>query len=132
MKIIEIKTPEECPYRRGWVDDPSCLYPESQRDIRRDFNRCNGFDSQCPLKDAEPNWISVEERLPEPGQFVLCTFPDVAQFWCDFVEGEQDGGGKPTWKRGYVVRQLVCDNGHRWVDEGVTHWMPLPQPPKGG
>ena len=60
-------------------------------------------------------WISVKDRLPESGKDVVL----IALRW-----GEVDIG----W----------CENG-RWgsefvneYDDGeVTHWMPLPQPPKG-
>lgn len=72
-----------------------------------------------------PQWISVEDRLPE-GKInpitqnfveVLCatTFGDVRVY----------GYGAPQkW-----------DEAHFWhgfgiMDEYVTHWMPLPEPPK--
>ena len=61
-------------------------------------------------------WISVRERLPQDGQKVIATF-------------RNDGGR--------VVDQARYANGefdfaswaYVWGDN-VTHWMPLPQPPK--
>ena len=76
-------------------------------------------------------WISVEEKLPERGVCVLAW----GDLWasvgmCFFGTGEEhwhychvDGDCKEvTW---------------RWHEDGstvrktnVTHWMPLPEPPK--
>lgn len=58
-------------------------------------------------------WISVEERLPEPGAEVLtyAKMPDVS--WADIsVAVYNPEIYQPGWKL-------------------VTHWMPLPEPPKG-
>jgi len=58
-------------------------------------------------------WISVEERLPEPGAEVLtyAKMPDVS--WADIsVAVYNPEIYQPGWKL-------------------VTHWMPLPAPPKG-
>lgn len=61
---------------------------------------------------AVPEWVSVKERMPEPDKEVLvCT---------------QSKNGSRNVDKGYVL-------GGRWVHRGtaeVTHWMPLPQPPK--
>ena len=58
-------------------------------------------------------WISVEERLPEPGAEVLtyAKMPDVS--WADIsVAVYNPEIYQPGWKF-------------------ITHWMPLPTPPKG-
>ena len=66
-------------------------------------------------------WISVNDRLPEPFTSVLAYVPseaplplvhesyfvDAPQVWVCIIE-------KQPWKQG-----------------AVTHWMPLPEPPKG-
>lgn len=60
-------------------------------------------------------WISVDERLPEPNKLVLC-------IW----EREDDG-----WNYGFARYQR--ENVWYVSNEGmprVTHWMPLPEPPK--
>ena len=81
--------------------------------IKQEANRlCNaGY-----RKQSEGEWISVEERLPEPKKWVLvftrhmnhpvvCFYEDVWYFLGGFFSKGQ-----------------------------VTHWMPLPEPPdmKGG
>lgn len=62
-------------------------------------------------------WISVEERLPDIDAEVLIYTDeglyDVAQY----------SGGERFWT---LERNPVC-----WVTaSGVTHWLPLPEPPK--
>ena len=51
-------------------------------------------------------WISVEDRLPDVGKFVLI-YSEINGVCLDYHDGATFG----------------------YYD--VTHWMPLPQPPKG-
>lgn len=70
------------------------------------------------------DWISVKEKLPENNQRVLA--------YC--------GKTKKYFVGNVMTRQF--SDGVRWRHEGakgamytvtskVTHWMPLPEPPKG-
>ena len=72
------------------------------------------------LLAAVPHWISVEERLPEINQSVL-----ICAFGRSVGEGTYRGhdGVHHVWKMDAVA-------GTYWDDE-ITHWMPLPAPPKG-
>lgn len=59
--------------------------------------------------DFIPCWVSVEERLPEnDGRYLVCNQPYKAQ-WVMIQEYWRDSG---------------------WSGSSVTHWMPLPEPPK--
>lgn len=58
-----------------------------------------------------PEWISVKERLPEPGKRVLYCYRG-------FV-GE-----------GYVTRQGEWERAGIWTRYYPSHWMPLPEPPE--
>ena len=58
------------------------------------------------VSEGQMEWISVEERLPE-SEFVLCT------------------DGK------YCFVNIIPDM-EDVLEDGVTHWMPLPEPPKEG
>ena len=58
-------------------------------------------------------WISVEERMPEKDVRVL-VYIKSSRSYTRFDTDRRDG-------RGFV----------RWFND-VTHWMPLPEAPKGG
>ena len=60
-------------------------------------------------------WISVDDRLPENGKegvLIALRWGEVDIGWC-----EDD-----RWRSEFV---------NEYEDGEVTHWMPIPQPPKG-
>lgn len=66
-------------------------------------------------------WISVKERLPEQNQRVLvCGVRGGVQI-CRYWENRDYGGG---------LQYMFFTNKQRPIT--VTHWMPLPEPPKEG
>lgn len=68
------------------------------------------------LREKVPQWISVEERRPEPGKRVLAT---------DGVfVGEAYRTSADTWRRYDGIAMRDC------LGSIVTHWMPLPSAPK--
>ena len=70
------------------------------------------------LREKVPQWISVEERRPEPGKRVLAT---------DGVfVGEAYRTSADTWRRYDGIAMRDC------LGSVVTHWMPLPEAPEGG
>ena len=70
------------------------------------------------LREKVPQWISVEERRPEPGKRVLAT---------DGVfVGEAYRTSADTWRRYDGIAMRDC------LGSVVTHWMPLPVAPEGG
>lgn len=109
-----------------------------------------------------PRWISVDERLPEEGEFVLIYVGEIQVarlekgisiadrnrmkkgVIADPIVGYSDFDKRPV-KRSDVFKR--CDeqgnnkvsyiwiaNGGpmQWFGQYATHWMPLPQPPKEG
>ena len=76
----------------------------------------NGYDKG--FTDATPKWISVKDRLPELHTKVLCCGIKGGRFIAELT----------TW--GYE-RHLIWDKKNGRGCPEVTHWMPLPQPPKG-
>ena len=62
-------------------------------------------------------WISVDDRLPNPRKRVLIYSRH------DFCESAFYIGGPGEWR--------VAWNHEMLDDDSVTHWMPLPKPPKG-
>lgn len=70
------------------------------------------------LREKVPQWISVEERRPEPGKRVLAT---------DGVfVGEAYRTSADTWRRYDGIAMRDC------LGSVVTHWMPLPEAPAEG
>lgn len=66
-------------------------------------------------------WISVDEQLPEAGAYVDVWLEDMRQ--CDI---EYDGG------RFIEHSYSGCnDDTHHECEIDPSHWMPLPEPPKG-
>ena len=67
-------------------------------------------------------WISVDDRLPEEGEYVLCV-----------LKGFNYGGKIQVCK--FVPADKFKDKPYfehfRNGFPSVTHWMPLPEPPKG-
>ena len=70
---------------------------------------------------SKPKWIPVTERLPEVDQPVMI-----------FAFGKSVGEGVYRGHDGFHhVWKMYTSSGTYWDDE-VTHWQPLPQPPKEG
>lgn len=85
--------------------------------LQKELYRLGERHPEYPMEPA-PEWISVEDRLPEDGTRNLVTR-------YDFVTNTP------------FYDLLWLDNGEWWNrqyagDYAVTHWMPLPEPPKGG
>lgn len=69
------------------------------------------------------DWISVDERLPEPDKCVLVSYKSVMK-WDKEVYSDQIA----------IIRE---DGWHWWdeletkVENEIVAWRPLPEPPKG-
>lgn len=97
-------------------------------------------------------WISINEKLPSESKDVLCltkllngkrkqfvgnyTKGHEIEFWEDDYDGEYDPIEeqygklflKPGW---YELEETPGGNYDEvWMKREVTHWMPLPEPPK--
>ena len=66
---------------------------------------------------SKPRWISVKERLPgDEFHYVLC---------CG-----AKGGMFVGWVSKYMTNGKATGFVHGGSGRNITHWMPLPQPPK--
>ena len=63
-------------------------------------------------------WVSVKDRLPEAGRYVVCIAKrnPFSRFMPMVARIEKNGWVNP------ITEQYISE---------VTHWMPIPQPPKG-
>ena len=78
---------------------------------------------RIPAADVRPRWIPVSERLPEKaGHYIV------------FVELKRNGQKLSAWTQvtwfffGDFI--LECAEDEKSFVAAVTHWMPLPEPPK--
>ena len=69
-------------------------------------------------------WISIEDRLPQYGCPVLIVGNGVTQDVTYILDGADD---TPDWFEPYFFEH--DDECKVWWNK-VTHWMPLPEPPK--
>ena len=66
-------------------------------------------------EEATPKWVPATELLPEADKEVLC-FTKRGYCWI------------ARWN---TVNDRMWSDGEMWASEReVTHWMPLPEPPK--
>lgn len=68
-------------------------------------------------------WISVEDKWPEYGQSILVVISGRTQTRVFFRDGSDCS---KDW-----IEPVNDDDSHNTICwEKVTHWMPLPEPPK--
>ena len=84
------------------------------------------------LLSAVPHWISVEDEPPKENDRYLVRYKRVVNLGDEETVREDEirimrffvGDG---WRY-----PIICNDYVRLVNEEVTHWMPLPEPPKEG
>lgn len=62
-------------------------------------------------------WISIDDRLPEYGKDCLV--------WCVFKAAMEHNVAFLSDEEGWITTEADWN-----IDYAVTHWMPLPEPPK--
>ncbi len=70
--------------------------------------------AQIPSADVA-QWISVKDRLPDDNDRVIAFRPYEAEV----------SAYRYCVARGWSLKTSISN-------KGITHWMPLPEPPKGG
>ena len=76
----------------------------------------------CVIADVENDirfgpWISVNDRLPRAGQYVIAYGDNGPKGCCMAFVGSDD--------------EFICEiNGYYVKAYGITHWMPLPEEPR--
>lgn len=105
-----------CPYEgfSGRIGCRTQLFKDTQdylKAIRKSAAQIKAMTKQ--LEAAQPKWISVEERLPEP-------YKDVLVLNWNRVRMGYYAEDCEAW----AVNDMITNT------EEVTHWMPLPEPPE--
>ncbi len=110
-KLVELLKTNACP--SPFTCDPACRY--------------YGLGDCFPERFADhliahgvtvQEWISAKDRLPEAGGYVVCIAKrnPFSRFMPMVARIEKNGWVNP------ITEQYISE---------VTHWMPIPQPPKG-
>ena len=89
------------------------------------------LDELTTIRKQLPHWISVEDEPPkENGRYLVRYKRDV-----NFGDEETVHEDEIRIMRFFVDDgwryPIICNDHVRLVNEEVTHWMPLPAPPKG-
>lgn len=105
-----------CPKRNALCVDRMALQAaDAIEELSHDHEKlAEDFNGAVELlrKRSKPRWIPVAERLPEQGWY-LAYGPTIKTEVLHFNSAEE------VW------------SSERYYNIEVTHWMPLPEPPKG-
>lgn len=103
-----------------------------------------GFDLACRELGKQPQWISVEDALPEycTPVLVFCananykhdglkTIVASYQSGKDLFETSEIFDSEDDVVDSWIAETSMFDDeyGGRFINGGVTHWMSLPEPP---
>ena len=89
------------------------------------YDLCDMFEGSEKIADlliengvTVQEWISVKDRLPEAGGYAVCIAKrnPFSRFMPMVARIEKNGWVNP------ITEQYISE---------VTHWMPMPNPPKG-
>lgn len=74
---------------------------------------------------VEQKWIPVTERLPEQsGKYIVCSERKIKV-------GNWERMEKKVYQAKFYVYPTGCHWGQRDKGKHITHWMPMPEVPKG-
>ena len=111
VELLSEKCMETCKQRKGYV----C----SVEECKRSKEKCCGFyaDHLIAHGVTVQEWISVKDGLPEPFVPVLVQMPGEEPF--------------PTVREGFISNDGIWQSAMFRREPGeVTHWKPMPHPPK--
>jgi len=98
---------------------------------RESIESCICEIEELPVTDVQPvkrgEWISCKDRMPKENTLVLCYAKSTAGEGNNYFLGAQ-AHGEFWFLKVNDIGHVSCPVLH-WE---VTHWMPLPEPPKDG
>lgn len=118
---------EKFPY---WIENDKFNLDDWDAEISDEYQLCRAAADMLE-QDAKTGWISVKDRLPEYEEQVLLT----AYGWSDttvYIGQLKHMDAETSWLTGITSKESEwCIEGWSYLKEPVvTHWMPLPEPPK--
>lgn len=131
-------------YEEGYEIKPGCFTLNEQVPTYNINQNCMvkkyWFEIGTPHFDNENEWISVDDRLPEDEVILLHPFKridgtDEFIIFVGYLDEFEDvwicgwSGMLPPCKNNYT--QSFIDKNFRLKKSDVTHWMKLPELPKG-
>ncbi len=91
--------------------------------IEKLTDRCARYAEEITVAQERTRWVPVEERLPEEGVPVLINYIG--------TDGEVYADGVAVWTEcGCFWWEGSLADCEEDVAVPITHWMPLPEPPK--
>ena len=101
----------------NWHHKPTPV-SEFESGFNQGLNQAMWIITHAPTLTPQNEWVSVDERLPDnKGEYLVAYHPCIWDFVSDEIcVGFDSFRGKTTWAKKKYQR--------------VTHWMPLPAPPK--
>lgn len=117
-----------CPFENsGAIDEDWCgdaLVLAAADRLEEYVDRCARFSEEIMVLRERGRWIPVEERLPERDDCVAVCVSGKPQTNITLQNAVELAtfSGKEGW---------ILECWPEWESADVTHWMPLPQPPKG-
>ena len=97
--------------------------PSGMSDQDKDFIRWLAMTAYDRINELERKWIPVTERLPEPNAV------DKYGFAKGYLVKTDRHVMMHTAR--YTGEWWILWGYHKVITDNVTHWMPLPVPPKG-
>ena len=112
------KVCKEKPPAIAYIDDRAICFDGHPETLLKKIQNFQPWYKKPTL--TPPNeWVSVEERLPNDKQIVLFHQKDGFIYCAEYFEGNK------------ILSSAWFIDNDSWDAEEVTHWMPLPAPPKG-
>ena len=122
----------DCPYfTTGCIDD---LHNDTYAFIKRQQDEIerlqNRLEEKQATSDKTSEWISVKDRLPNEEWEKIQREKDWDIYPCLCSVKNHISKERYTAELFYDGKHFMDDEFVRYTDS-VTHWMPMPEPPKG-
>ena len=134
--------PDDCPYYGICWDSSKggeLLYYSLMKDaleLLKEQQKQRFFvdsDGKITLLPIQPQWISVKDRLPDAAGYECLVCAVNENYNQTHVFTAHTGYGEPGWWTSnvhYMSRVKSPSDNRLHPALNVTHWMPLPEPPK--